>query len=196
MTQSQSPDENYREPEAGPELAYVLSMVVSSQTRAKWGHCYENIYPAFFAYPPLFYPFGRFVEGFVVFIDEDSNQVVLMEHGWLVDNESQIIDPTLVIVLMPFQPVFYFPGVTRSWSELRVLENELFPYVQQSGYGDDGMEHPAYKAAYEAAREKAQSLVSEHYLFKEVRAKLLSKEEEELLNETPGITVIVFQEGE
>lgn len=140
---------------ASPVLDYGRSMLYGMQTGAQWGHCYENIYPVFFAFPAVFYPHGHFIEGWIVF--EDQRNIILMEHGWLVSGEF-IIDPTIVLGTNPTQTIRYYPGVTRSWEELDALENEMFPHVRFSDYGEDGMGHPGYKAAYDAALEKAQAI--------------------------------------
>ena len=149
------------------QLDYPLSLLIALQTGARSGHCYESAYPAFFACPDLFYPNGKFVEGWVVF--EDASRVVLLEHGWLVAGK-RIIDVTLVLQLAPCQPVHYFPGVVRSWAETDALNNELFPHVRFSTYGEDGMKHPGYLAAYEAASRKARELMAPGNELIEVRA--------------------------
>ena len=154
---------------------YALSMLIALQIGARWGHCYENTYPAFFAVPQLFEPHGQFVEGWIAFVDQDN--VVLMEHGWLMSG-GRIIDPTIVLAVDPGSPVYYFPGVLRARAELEALENEFFPHVCFSDYGDDGMAHPAYRAAYEGAQQKAKALLTEGKTFVEVRAKTLTAEEE------------------
>jgi hypothetical protein len=155
---------------------YALSLLIALQIGARFGHCYENIYPAFFAVPQLFEPHGLFVEGWIAF--ETWDKVVLFEHGWLMSG-SRIIDPTIVLAVEPGSPVYYYPGVLRARAELEALENEFFPHVCCSDYGDDGMAHPAYRAAYEAAQQKARALLTEGKSFVEVRAKVLTAEEEE-----------------
>jgi hypothetical protein len=158
---------------------YALSWLIARQTAPVWGHCYQNAYPTFFAFPALFDPHGQFIEGWIVF--EDSNQVVLMEHGWLVSNGGRIIDPTIVLTVACGQPVHYFPGVRRSRAELEALEHELFPRVRFSSYGDDGMGHPDYRAAYEAAQAFAQSLLTKGKTLVEVRATMSAPQNEILI---------------
>jgi hypothetical protein len=150
---------------------HTLSFLIAMQIGAVFGHCYENAYPAFFACPALFEPDGLFVEGWIVF--EESNQVILMEHGWLLSNNGRIIDPTIALAIAPGQPVYYFPGVVRTRAELETLENEFFPHVRFESYGDDGMGHADYHAAYEAAQEKAKFLLTEGKTFREVRATMM-----------------------
>ncbi len=135
---------------------------------ARWGHCYENAYPMFFAIPALFEPHGLFIEGWITFVSAD--QIVVMEHGWCVSTQGQIIDPTIVLAVAPGQPVFSFPGVLRGKAELERLENELFPHVRFSEYGDDGMLHPDYRAAYQAAHQQARSLMMAGKTVLEVKA--------------------------
>lgn len=150
-------------------LDYSLSLQCAMQTRARPHHCYESSYVAFFARSDLFYPDGVFVEGWIVV--EDTDRVILMEHGWLVSIKRQcIVDVTLVFQITPQQPVHYFPGVIRSWAETDALENEMFPHVCFSTYGNDGMGHQGYRAAYETARQQAQTLLLPGKQVIEVRA--------------------------
>lgn len=169
---------------------YALSLLIALQIGARWGHCYENIYPAFFAVPQLFEPHGLFVEGWIAF--EDQDKVVVMEHGWLT-SRGRIIDPTIVLVIDPGSPVYYYPGVLRARAELEALENEFFPQVCCSDYGDDGMAHPAYRVAYEAAQQKARVLLTEGKSFVEVRAKILTAEEEgEAAGDAPEWRIVLL----
>jgi hypothetical protein len=179
--------------EAHPALAYAHSYVVALHTGAEWGHCYENSYRAFFAYPELFYPDGTFVEGWVVF--RDGRNVVLMEHSWLISG-GRIIDPTLVLVILPDQEVCYFPGVMRTWEETDTIENELFPHVRFDVYGDDGMGHPDYKAAYMQARERAQAMVSDEQAFIEIKAGDPPVEVEPDEADSMGAVVIITLKGD
>jgi hypothetical protein len=171
-------------------------MLFGMQTGAKWGHCYENSYPVFFAFPKLFYPDGRFIEGWIVF--EDRNNVILMEHGWLVSGRT-IIDPTIVLGTDPTQIIHYYPGVVRSWEELDGLDNEMFPYVRFSGYGEDGMGHPDYKTASEAAMLKAREIIaaSSKELI-EVRASDIAQQQAAnlpTLEQDAGMLVIHFDDA-
>jgi len=154
---------------------YALSLLIALQIGARWGHCYENIYPAFFAVPQLFEPHGLFVEGWIAF--EYQDKVVLFEHGWLTSG-SRIIDPTIVLAVEPGSPVYYFPGVLRARAELEALENEFFPHVRFSDFGEDGRGHPGYKAAYTAARRRARTLAAADKELVEVRASDISQEVE------------------
>jgi hypothetical protein len=176
-----------------PALAYPHSHLVALSTGAEWGHCYENSYRAFFAYPELFYPDGTFVEGWVLF--RDGRRVVLMEHSWLVYG-VRIIDPTLVLVILPDQEVFYFPGVIRTWEETDKLENEFFPHVRFDVYGDDGMGHPDYKSAYMRAKERAQAMISGEQEFVEIRAGDPPVAVEPDKTDAPGAVVIIALKGD
>jgi hypothetical protein len=167
---------------------YALSFLISAQAGAVWGHCYENAYPLFFAIPTLFEPHGLFVEGWIVF--EDAGRVVLMEHGWLVSGE-RIVDPTIVLAVEFGQPVYYFPGVFRARAELEALENEFFPHVRFSDYGDDGMQHAGYRAAYEAAQQKARELLVDGKNLVEVRATALVPQDEDVEKQAFELSMIV-----
>lgn len=166
---------------------YIRSLLIAFEMGTVWGRCYQNAYPTFFAYPTLFDPDGLFVEGWIVY--EDSHRIILMEHGWLVSGK-RIVDPTIVHGIEFGQPVHYVPGVCRARPELEALENEFFPHVRFENYGDDGMGHPDYRAAYEAAHTLAQSLLTEDKTFIEVRATMLEAE-----NEKPSFRVIFLSEN-
>jgi hypothetical protein len=165
-----------------PVFQYEASRIVAHASRAQWGHCYESAFRAFFRFPKNFFPSGTFIEGWAVF--ETDDDVVLLEHGWLVSNTGDLIDPTMVLVLDHDDPITHFPGVARGWTEMECLEHEWFPHVQFETYGSDGMGHPAYKAAYEAACRHAQARVERTgKRLHEVRAALVedapSKEHEQ-----------------
>ena len=118
-------------------------------------HCFFNAWRTLMLLPELFRPHGRLIEGWCVI--EDEQQVVVNEHGWCERADGMIVDPSLILLVPPDHPVFYFPGVSRSWEETEALEGELFPHVRFDGqHGADGLGHADYRAAYEAA--KAQGL--------------------------------------
>lgn len=165
---------------------YVMSKFIASQLRTRPHHCYENAYPSFFDVPELFNPDGLFIEGWIVFVHEDI--VVLMEHGFLMSRTGHLIDPTIVLEVDFDEPLSYFPGVIRKREELEKLENEFFPHVRFEEYGDDGMAHPAYHAAYEAALQKANSLATGGKTLKEVRARELTQAEI-LAEAEPTVTI-------
>jgi hypothetical protein len=141
----------------------------------------------------LFFPDGLFIEGWITF--EDSLHVVMMEHGWLASSTT-IIDPTIVLATNPTQTIHYYPGVARTWQELDALNNEMFPHVRFSNYGDDGMGHPNYRAAMEAAIQKAQDLLALAGSSKqlvEVRASDITQQRETdlpMLHQEPGMLMI------
>lgn len=161
------------------QLDYLLSYLMALSIKARWGHCYENAFAAYFAFPHIFDCPGSFlVEGWIVF--ETNNTVVLMEHGYCLSGK-RIVDPTIVTVVNPqqpglAQPVWHFPGILRDRSELTELENQFFPHVRFSTYGEDGLGHPGYLKAYETARQKAIELLSSEKTLVEVKATFLESE--------------------
>ena len=192
MTTQDQPD--FQENKAGSVLAYTPSHLIALYTNAQWGHCYENSFRAFFAFPTLFFPDGKFVEGWVVFTS--ATRVALMEHSWLISG-AVIIDPTLVLEITPNQAVFFYPGVIRSWTETDQLENELFPHVRFSDYGEDGMGHPGYNAAYVAAKQKAQELLTPTQKFVEVKATELSATQEQgETSDATEVIIVITKKGE
>jgi hypothetical protein len=136
-------------------LQAELSRATARIVRAQPNQCYKNAWRALVMLPGQFFPDGRFIEGWTVF--DLQEQVMILEHGW-VEWKGKIIDPTIFFLTDLDAPVFFFPGVARSWQEIEALEGELFPHVRCEGYGPDGMDHPGYWAAYQAAQRKALAL--------------------------------------
>lgn len=140
-------------------LAFARSLSLALAIGAEPNTCFDNVLRMFKDFPEIVAE-GRMVEGWYV-VDLDD-EVVVNEHGWCELADGRIIDPTVVLLLSPSQPVYYFPGVQRSWQEVHDLvqkDDVFFPYVRCEGtYGEDGLQHPVYRAAHEAARQKAFSL--------------------------------------
>jgi hypothetical protein len=155
-------DPNVREMRMQDYLAYDVSHTLALLMGADPNGCFDNILDLFLRYfPDVFAALGTLWEGwYVVDLDEE---VVINEHCWAALPDQTIIDPTVTLLVPPSQSVYYFPGVSRSWQEVKDLVQQKkdvwFPYVRGSGrYGEDGFGHPSYKAAYEAARSKVYSL--------------------------------------
>jgi hypothetical protein len=142
------------------DLDMLTSLLASTAIDANPHSCFENALKLFLEpdIGPL-WRHARFVEGWYVIDEQD--EVIVNEHGWL-ELDGRIIDPTVVILLPPETPVYYFAGVTRSWEEIQLLTHKKqvwFPYVRNVGtYGTDGLGHPHYKAAHDAARQKSHTL--------------------------------------
>lgn len=144
-------------------LAYDSSLKAALAIGAQPNTCFDNVLDLFLVYfPDVFVSYGSFVEGWYV-VDLDD-EVVINEHGWIEMPGGKIIDPTVTLLVSPEQPVYYFPGVERSWREVKDIVQKRdvwFPYVRAVGtYGPDGLGHPAYKAAHDAATEKVFSLAN------------------------------------
>jgi hypothetical protein len=157
-TTSSEPNQPVREKRKQDYLDESTSQQAAFLIGADTNGCFDNALDLFLKYfPDVFFPGGKFVEGWYVIDLED--EVVVNEHGWCELPDGRIIDPTVVILLPPEQQVYYFPGVERTWQEMQAIVQQKkeiwFPYVRCVGtYGADGLEHPAYKAAYEAATRK------------------------------------------
>jgi hypothetical protein len=139
-------------------LAMELSLQAIVKTAALPNHCFDNAWRTFFTFPEVFTD-GWLVEGWLVFDLED--EVILTEHGWTELRGGAIVDPSILLLVEFDQPVYYFPGVRRGWEEMLVLtrEQKALPYVRFDGeHGADGLGHPAYKAAHDAARQKVLQL--------------------------------------
>jgi len=123
-------------------------------------HCFANAWRSFILRPNLFHN-AWFIEGWFVMLKD--GQVGMNEHGWICRSDGSIVDPSVLLIVPPDTPVFYFPGVARTWNETEALEGELFPYVCFDGvHGADGLLHPDYRAAREAARRKVYALACAH----------------------------------
>jgi hypothetical protein len=142
-------------------LAYSTSFLMALLMGARPNCCFDNAWRLFLrSFPEVFYPDGKFIEGWYVL--DFPEKVVMNEHGWCELPDGTMLDPTVVLMVPPDQPVFYFPGVTRSWEEVHTLvqEEQWFPYVRGAEYGEDGLGHPGYRAAYEAAKRKVAELAN------------------------------------
>jgi hypothetical protein len=140
-------------------LEWELSQVVALASEAVPRRCTTNAWRALICLPVVFFPHGEYVEGWIVY--ETGTQVVVVEHCWceLAPGQTRhIVDPSIVFLVERGQPVQYFPGVRRSWKETEALEGEWFPHVRFGDYGEDGMGHPAYRAAHDEAVRKGTEL--------------------------------------
>ncbi len=156
MSSFQMDDENIPVQSMQEVLNAPLSLLASLITGAKPTHCYANAWCMLITLPEFFYPDGQFVEGWTVF--DLPQWVIVLEHGWCKWQEC-IVDPTIFFLADRHDPVFYIPGIYRSWEETRALEGEMLPHVRFDGKHErDGLGHPAYRAAYETAQRKAASL--------------------------------------
>lgn len=152
------PDEPVQEKKMQDFLSLKLSVRALLQIAARPNHCFDNAWQTFLSSPEAF-RHGRFVEGWIIF--DLEHEVVLNEHGWCELQDGTIVDPSILFLVDSDQPVYYFPGVTRDWQEVQrlVQEQHTFPYVRFDGkHGKDGLGHPIYKAAREAALRKVDQL--------------------------------------
>ncbi|MEO6892097.1 MAG: hypothetical protein ABI324_24180 [Ktedonobacteraceae bacterium] len=153
------------DPLVSRDLASEASWYVALVTHAHPHRCYSNASRALLLLPDLL---CRFVEGWVVV--EGARRIVIIEHGWCLKGH-QIIDPTWALLPKPGdQPVpVYIAGVGYTREETQALMGTCLPHVCCCGlYGNDGMQHPAYQAAYAAAMQKATLLAQEAVPPKEV----------------------------
>ncbi len=160
-TPSQDQEQPVREKRRQDVLLVDVSLFMAATIGAHPNTCFDNVLDLFLHYfPQEFSAHGKLVEGWYVVELED--EVVLNEHGWIELASGKIIDPTVVRLLAPSCPVYYFTGVKRTWQEVQAITRRKevwFPYVRCCEvYGQDGMEHPVYKAAHDAAVQKVMDL--------------------------------------
>ncbi|GCE09214.1 hypothetical protein [Dictyobacter aurantiacus] len=162
MNDSRSKDaHNGVQEKSSDDLVVDLSLLFARAMRANPNTCFSNVIDMMVHYlPEAFSAAGKLVEGWYVVDLED--EVVINEHGWYALPDGQILDPTVVILVPPDRSVYYFSGVERTYQEVNMIlqqKEAWFPYVRCVGtYGEDGLGHPDYAAAYEAARKKALAL--------------------------------------
>jgi hypothetical protein len=140
-------------------LVWEVSQAVAWLTGAIPRVCTTNAWRALICLPDVFYPHGEYIEGWIAYATD--TQVKVVEHCWCEVASRQawhIVDPSIVFLVQRGDPVYYFPGVRRSWQETEALEGEWFPHVLFEGFGKDGMDHPGYKAAYDEAVRQGTSL--------------------------------------
>jgi hypothetical protein len=161
FSHSQEPQHPVQEKRKQDYLAETFSLKAAITIGADPNTCFDNTWRMFIRYfPGIFKTHGTFIEGWWVIDLPDL--VVLNEHGWAELSDGTIVDPTVVLLLDPDIPVYYFPGVARNWQEVDTIvrEEQWFPYVRFGAYGEDGLGHPAYKAAHDAALQKLLSLAN------------------------------------
>ena len=139
-------------------LSYEYSLAVALSTGALPHACYANAYRA--SKVLVEWPDLTLVEGWIVI--EQATSVALIEHAWCEGN-GLILDPSIVLLgSRSFcQAVRYIPGIRHGSAALRTLASRDLPWVRTCGrFGPDGMGHPEYRAAYDAARARAMRLAS------------------------------------
>ena len=152
--------------EEQPPFAYERSCLAALITGAVPHRCYANARHALIGLPEWFRE-GYLVEGWIVF--ETLRCVHVVEHSWCVDSWGEIIDPSIVLLLLRTQPVFFFAGIQHSWEEMQTIAGSALPLARSVGiYGEDGMGHPAYQSAYAVAHAKALALACSSTPAKEV----------------------------
>ena len=174
-------------------LDYRLSLVAALLTRAVPNRCFDNAWRTFLrALPQVFQPDGVYVEGWFVVVL--SGEIVVNEHAWCERADGRIIDPSVLLLVEPDCPVFYFAGVKRSCSEVEELvrRNVTFPYVRFDGmHGADGLGHPGYRAARTAARDKAIQLALATTPPRPVTLLTAQEGGEDPRDASPGIHIII-----
>jgi hypothetical protein len=164
VSHPQEPSDVVQEKRKHDYLAEIFSLRVAITIGADPNTCFDNTWRMFIQYfPEIFKPHGSFLEGWWVI--DLPDQVVMNEHGWAEFPDGTIVDPTVVLLVDPDTPIYYFPGVTRTWEEVEALvqAEKWFPYVRFGAYGEDGLGHPGYKAAHDAAKQKLLSLANATY---------------------------------
>lgn len=169
---------------------YVFSLQIALISGAEPNSCFKDAWNALINLPELFHD-STYVEGWIVL--ETSDEVLLIEHGWCMLPDGRVVDPAIVLLIGPQDPVVYFAGVEYSWEETLAFEGELLPRVRFTHYGNDGMAHPDYKAAYGAAFSVAKDLSVGYEPPKKITVHVaLPKEEVEKLQSEEPLEIVVY----
>jgi hypothetical protein len=137
----------------------LLSLQVASYIEAEPNYCFGNAWDAVAQIPELFFE-GRYVEGWSIM--QLTGKIWVIEHAWaeLPPPTYGIVDPSAILLPLEAVPLYY-PGMRLRREETLSIKGEWLPHVRDSGaFGEDGMGHPAYRAAYEEAVRVAKELAS------------------------------------
>jgi hypothetical protein len=167
---------------------YAFSQLVALVSEAEPNSCFKDAWNALINFPQWFRQ-SKYAEGWIVL--ERSDEILVIEHGWCMLPDGRVIDPAIVLLIGPQDPVVYFTGVEYTWEETLAFECELLPRVRFTHYGSDGMGHTDYKAAYDAALSVAKDLSVGYEPSKKITVHTAQPEEEvEKLRQEAGQIII------
>jgi len=130
------------------KLSYERSLAVALATGAEAHWCYANAWNALQEIP--FLRDAALVEGFLVL--EQPTCLSVIEHGWCAGADARIIDPSLVLLVGPTHPVWYFPAIWHNQAARQALSCDDLPSGRAYGTpSNEGWRHPDYQRAYQAA---------------------------------------------
>jgi hypothetical protein len=139
------------------QLSVLVALVIEAQPY----RCWRNAALAMHLLPSLFSSW-HYIEGWAVLPRETGIEII--EHGWIA-RTTRIVDPSFLLIEHPDQPIFYFPGLSLSWEQLQqCLPGSILPLVCHTDYGETGMAHHGYQAAYEQAWHHARDLAQQKQL--------------------------------
>ena len=158
---------------------YAFSLQIALLSGAQPHACFADAWNALIDFPQWF-RHGAYVEGWIVL--ETKHEIFVVEHGWITLPDGRVVDPALVFLIGPGDPVVYFTGVEYTWQETHAFEGELLPRVWET-HGSNGMEHGAYKAAHDAALEIATVLSNAYDPAKKMMMYTAQLEEDEIASD-------------
>src|SRR5579859_2888378 len=137
-------------------LKYELSVKVANLIQAQKYRCWYNARDALVHLPGMFLC-AWYVEGWLVVPKDEEVQVV--EHGWIECEDGRIVDPSIVLLEAKEQDMDYFPGLRCGWSQMQEIPQDVcLPLAHLVSHRKDGLGHPEYKTAYDAAVAHAEQL--------------------------------------
>jgi hypothetical protein len=143
----------------------IDSLWLATAVEAKPLRCWRNAALAVVRFPDVFVG-GSYIEGWIVL--PRSREIILVEHAWCTLSDNRRLDPSLVLVEKPAQPVFFFAGLEIASADLLSrIQGQTLPLVCHSDYGEDGMQHPGYRQAYLDAWDAARRLAEAAHLSEE-----------------------------
>lgn len=140
-----------------------LSFLAAYHVQAQPYRCWRNAALAVHLLPELFADGGCYVEGWIVL--PRPHHLAIIEHGWSQLADGTVVDPSILLVEQPSQPIFYYAGLTLSSEQMQEqLPGAVLPLVCHREYGRDGMQHAGYRQAYEQAWQQARILAAQQGL--------------------------------
>ncbi len=167
---------------------YKFSQQVALVSGAEPNSCFKDAWNALINLPQWFRQ-SKYVEGWIVL--ETGDEVLLIEHGWCMLPDGRVVDPAIVFLIGPGDPIVYFTGVEYTWDETLAFEGELLPRVRTT-HGSDGMEHNDYKTAYDAALSVANDLSAAYTPPKKLTIHTAQPEEEVEKLRQEGREIIIY----
>jgi hypothetical protein len=169
-------------------LDYALSVKVATRIEAVEYRCWYNARDAMLQLPGLLL-FAWYVEGWLVL--PKAHEVQVIEHGWVAFRDGRLLDPSIVLVEKEDQHLEYFPGIILPWQALQEIPPDtMLPLARLLSHRRDGLGHPDYQAAYDAAMARATDLAA----VAGIRVQVCPRQTTRIIKVRDGLVVINTEE--